>query len=285
MLPRAPIASFALVLLITAGCAKETIAHKQLEADAIEILTLLAREGVDAEKIRDPESRDLAFNITVAKEEQARAYEVLKSHNLPKTEHKGTVALFESDGMIPTSEQQLAKRQAGVEGDISNRLRRVPRVIDVAVEVSIPEDNPLRDVNEVKPRPKAAVILTYIPDAKGLPPLSVESVQNFVQAGLEELKPNEVSVNMIPAVEAAATTGNGATAGGTAPLSANACEKTSMIGIDVCADHKKRMLNMLVIVLVSGAVLASSVVFSVLRAMKYRRDLTRLTAQVAQIRK
>ena len=72
-------------------------------------------------------------------------------------------------------------------------------MVDVQVVVSIPEDSPLRDVNEAKPRPKASVILTYIEDAEGRAPLSAEEVQQFVQASLSEVKSTEIGVNMFPA--------------------------------------------------------------------------------------
>ena len=39
------------------------------------------------------------------------------------------------------------------------------------------------------------------------------------------------------------------------------------------------------VVITMAALLAGLVILSVLKAMRYRKDLTRLTAQVAQIRK
>lgn len=280
----------ALILAATASaCAQETIVHQITENEAIRVLNLLSKEGVEASKVKDTESRELAFNIVVAKEDEQRANDILVRHNLPEPKRESTADLFREGGMIPTSEQERAKREVGVAGDIMNSLRRVPRVVDASALVSIPEDNPLRDVNEAKPKPKASVIVAYLPDEKNLPPIAVEDVQRFVQAALPELRSTEVSVQMIPMGKLM----NGAMAAGEpldggappAAMLANACEKARVIGIDVCSDHRKKLLNSLLGVVVVALVLSTMSVVAVLRALRYRKDLTRLTAQVAQLKR
>lgn len=268
-----------LAVAAVSGCAKEVIAHQQTEAQAIRIMNLLTQEGIEVTKLKDEASRDLAFNLQVAKVDEAKAYSVLVRHNLPETKRDGTSEMFKEGGMIPTAEQQRAKREVGVAGDIVNSLRKVPRVVDASALVSIPEDNPLRDVNEAKPKPKASVMVSYLPDDKGQAPLTVEDVQRFVQASLPELRSTEVSVQLI------AQSNAGAAAAGGMALSANACEKTAVIGVDVCVDHKTRLFNILVGAILIAGVLATMSVLAVLRALRYRKDLTRLTAQVAQLKK
>ena len=142
--------------------------------------------------------------------------------------------MFKEGGMIPTNTQERAKREVGVSGDIANGLRRIDRVVEVSALVSIPEDNPLRDVNEAKPKPKASVIISYLPDADNSPPVTVENVQSFVQAALPEMKSAEVSVQMIPVTSiGSAASADGS--GGSAVI--NGCENRKVIGIDVCSHH------------------------------------------------
>jgi type III secretion system YscJ/HrcJ family lipoprotein len=268
------------------ACARETVAHQQSEADSNRMLVLLENEGIDAVKIKDEESRELAFNVQVPQEDKSRAYELLVKHNLPETKHKGTTEIYgEGDVMIPTAEQERAKLQAAIKGDIINSLRRVPRVIEATAMVSIPEDNPLRDVNEAKPKPKASVIISYLPDDKNLPPIAVEDVQRYVQAGLPELRSAEVSVQLIP-MGSRMMSGNGSSPSGVAmPALANGCEKVKVMGLDICTHHQKRLFNGLISVVVVVGIAAVMAVLAVLRALRYRRDLTRLTAQVAQLKK
>lgn len=272
-------------MLALSGCAKEIVAHEQTEPEANRIVELLAREGIEAAKIKDPASRELSFNIQVPKEDEVRTYAILVKHNLPEKQRDGTSELFKEGGLIPTSEQQRAKREVGISGDIINSLRRIPRVVEASALVSIPEDNPLRDVNEAKPKPKASVIVAYIPDEKNNPPIGVEDVQRFVQASLPELRSTEVSVQLIATGTKEASPGNTLDAASPELLaSGNACEKVRVIGIDVCNGHQGRLRNSLIGVVVVAGLLAGMVVLSVLRALRYRKDLTRLTAQVAQLK-
>ena len=269
-------------LALLSACAQETIAHQQLERNANRILVLLGKSGIPADKIRDENSRDLRFNIVVAKAESQSALTILDRYNLPESPLEGTSAMFKEGGMIPTNTQERAKREVGVSGDIANGLRRIDRVVDVSALVSIPEDNPLRDVNEAKPKPKASVIISYLPDADNSPPVTVENVQSFVQAALPEMKSAEVSVQMIPVTSGgAAATADGS--GGTTVV--NGCENRKVIGIDVCSHHQSKLVNAMLLMVTLAALLAGLVILSVLKAMRYRKDLTRLTKQVAQIRK
>lgn len=282
-----PVALFALVLPM--GCALETIAHQQDEAEANKIKLLLEKEaGITAEKLKDETSRDLKFNVAVPKDLAATALGVLSRHNLPKSREQGTAEMFGEGGLIPTNLQERAKREVGVTGDIANKLRQVPRVIDAAAFVSMPEDNPLRDINEAKPRPKASVFIGYLPDGEGRPPITVEDVQELVQAALPELRSTEVVVKMV-ATEKVTAGGAAGTAGTpvTDPSASfvNGCEKERVLGIEVCLGYKKKLLNSLWGAVLLAFVLSGMVLISVLRAMRYRKDLTRLTAQVAQLKK
>lgn len=274
------------VLLLAPACAKEVVAHQQTEGNANRILDLLNKEGITAAKIKDEKSRDLRFDISVPKDDEAKTYSIMVRYNLPETTRPGTQELFGEGGLIPTSEEQRAKREIGIGGDIVNSLRRIPRVVEASALVSIPDDNPLRDVNEAKPKPKAAVIVSFLPDEKGNSPISTEDIQKYVQASLPELRSTEVAVQLVPITDRSNQVGlsdliPGVPGGGTM---LNACEKTTVIGIDVCADAKKKMLTGLVFVVVGAGILAGLVMISVLRAMRYRKDLTRLTAQVAQLK-
>lgn len=288
--PRSPILPLALfALILPVGCALETIAHQQDEAEANKIKLLLEKEaGIAAEKLKDETSRELKFNVAVPKDLAATALGILDRHNLPKNRQQGTAEMFGEGGLIPTNLQERAKREVGVTGDIANKLRQVPRVVDAAAFVSMPEDNPLRDINEAKPRPKASVFIGYLPDGEGRPPMTVEDVQELVQAALPELRSTEVVVKMVATekVTASGTAGTTGTPVGDPGTSfVNGCEKERVLGIEVCLGYKKKLLNSLWGAVLLAFVLSGMVLISVLRAMRYRKDLTRLTAQVAQLKK
>lgn len=269
-----------------AGCARETVAHQQTEREANMILDLLVHSGIDdASKVRDETSRDLRFNVLVPKDLMQLAYSTLEAHNLPKTSADDTSAMFKEGGMIPTSEQQRAKREVGIRGDIINSLRSVPRVIDVKAAVTLPEDSPLRDVNEAKPRPKASVILVYLESGDKTPPISVEGVQRYVQGALPEIKSTEISVNMFPT--GGAHEGGGKEGGAATPIvdPAKGClERERVIGIDVCAGNKSKVQNLMLGSVVIAGLGSAMIIFITLRAMRYRKELTRLTAQFEKVK-
>ncbi len=274
-----------ILLLLASACAQETIAHQQEERQANRILVLLQRSGLEARKMKDESSRDLRFNISVPGSELSAALEVLERHNLPERPRAGTREIFEGGGMIPTGEQERAKRVVGVEGDIVNALRQIPRVVSVEAAVSIPEDDPLRDETVERPRPKASVILVYMRDGSGAPPASREEIQRHVQAKLPEIRAAEVDVLLMAA--------GGADAGPEPDVSrppvidpaVGCAEKERVLGIEVCAGERKKLLNWIIGAVMMSGVMAGLAVVAVLRALRYRRDLTRLTAQFQQVRR
>lgn len=271
-----------------AACAQETIAHKQNERNANKIVGLLMGSGIAAEKVKDEESRELAFNITVAAEDKLPALRLLEDHNLPETPKDDTAKMVADSGMIPTSEQERSKREVGIMGDLSNALRKIPDVTDAQVSVTLPEDNPLRDINEEPPRPKAAVILQYRVNGNGgAPPITAEDVQKFVQARLPKIKSNEVHVTMIPNKVLAGGTGHGPgkTAAPIIDPGIGCQKKERVLNIDVCEGNKRKVVNIIIGAVIVAGLLAGMAVIAVLRAMRYRKDLTRLTAQFERVRK
>ncbi|MCK6546073.1 hypothetical protein L6R52_09405 [Myxococcota bacterium] len=271
------------LFLGASACAKQKIAHEQIEKDSNEIVLLLNQNGIEAEAVKNEESRDLRFDVQVSRDAVAAALAVMQRYNLPKQRADDTSAMFKEGGMIPTSEQQRAKREVGIRGDIINSLRAVPRVVDVQATVTIPEDNPLRDPSEAKPKPKASVLVIYLDDAEGKPPIPVEEVQKFVQASLPEIKSAEVSVNMFPIAQPGTTMGASGVPIAIDP-GKGCLEKEVVIGIEVCKGQKSKVSNLILASVVVAGLLSGMVIFAVLRAMRYRKDLTRLTAQFEKVK-
>ena len=108
-----------------------------------------------------------------------------------------------------------------------------------------------------------------------------------MQAALPDLRPTEVSVAMIPvtAAKAKSVGGSGDPGGGAAPVIMGGCDTVEMIGVKLCKESKGNFRNILISIGFFAAVLAGMAVVAVLRAMRYRKDLTRLTAQVAQLKR
>jgi type III secretory pathway lipoprotein EscJ len=186
--------------------------------------------------------------------------------------------------MIPTAEQERSKREVGIQGDLTNALRTIPGIIDAQVSVTLPADNPLRDINEEPPRPKAAAILQYRQNGNGSgPPIPLEDVQKFVAARIPQIKASEVSVVMLPS-ELSMDGGPKSSAPIIDP--GIGCQKKErVLNIDVCEGNKRKVINIIIGAVIVAGLLAGMAVIAVLRAMRYRKDLTRLTAQFERVRK
>ena len=172
-----------------------------------------------------------------------------------------------------------AKREGGSRGDIVNALRNLPRVVRVEANISIPEADPLRDINQDPPKPKAGILLVFRPTKEGTPPITVKDVQNFVQASLPEIKSENVSVTMMPAADDAAAGGGDAVQRPIIDPTKGCVEKEAVIGIDVCKGIRQKVIKAVLVAVIVAGLLAGLAVVAVLRAMRYRKDLTRLTAQ------
>jgi type III secretory pathway lipoprotein EscJ len=273
------------MLVLTAACAQETVAHKQTEKNANDIVLLLGQVGIEASKLKDEEARELVFNVMVPADAKFQALGILKEHNLPEEPKVDSAMLAENTGMIPTAEQERSKREVGIIGDLTNALRTLPGIIDAQVSVTLPEDNPLRDINEEPPRPKAGVILTYLTNGNGgQPPISAEDVQKFASARIPKIKASEVSVTMIPSGQQM-DSGAGKPSMPIIDPGIGCQKKERVLNIDVCEGNKRKVINIIIGAVIVAGLLAGMAVIAVLRAMRYRKDLTRLTAQFERVRK
>jgi type III secretion system YscJ/HrcJ family lipoprotein len=268
------------------GCNQITVAHMQPEVGANELVFILQERGIEAEKIRDEESRDLVFNINVPAGRSTEALRILQEFNLPRLDYPDTAKIFQESGMIPTSEHERAKREVGMAGDLANALRDIPGIIKAHVVVSIPREDPLRDLTEERPRPKAAVVIMYIPDAEGRPPMTQPEVQRFAQGRLPEVRATEIEVLLLSATASpdvpALQAGKEKVTIDRLPAidpSRGCLEKDYFLGVEVCRGQKKRMFQLVIVAGLVAAILAVMAIIAVLRALRYRKDLTRLTAQ------
>jgi type III secretion system YscJ/HrcJ family lipoprotein len=259
-----------LLALFAAGCKYKTIAHNQDERAANRISRVLYAEGaIVTDKVQVERSNPPTFNVVAAANDMQRALEILERLNLPAEKRPDTCSLLADASLVPTPEQSRAKRICGISGDISNKLLRLDRIIDASVLVSVPEDSPLADPTEPRQRPSVSIIAGYLADASGEPPIAEEDIVRFAAAAVPGLAIKDISVKLVPAPVAPSDT-----------LAANTCIKTELAGSLICAQHRNRIAGVFLIGAAISGIFAALAVFAALRALQYRRDLTRLTAQL-----
>jgi len=183
-------------LLLSSACSVETIVHRLDEKEANSIVVLLDENGIVATKAALDTGREVFYHIAVPANERLRAMRILESNNYPRRAIQGYAEVFSESGLIPTSAEEKAKNLRAIEGEIERQIRLVAGVLDVEVNVVIPEESPLRTAEDATSPPKASVAIKYLGGTQDVKPITVVSVQDIVAAAVEKLTPDHVAVMM-----------------------------------------------------------------------------------------
>jgi type III secretion protein J len=245
--------------------------HKTSEREANKILEILDREGIAANKGVVDTGREVHFTISVSSSKKIRAIEVLNEHALPTPEDQGYSEVFVEGGLIPTNAEERAKFLQALEGEIQRQLKLVEGILDVQVQVVVPQEDALRTTQEQRPDTTASVTIKYLPGSGGAKPLSEPQVQAIVAAGVESLTPDKVVVVMTPA--------------GTMTRRRAALEVRST-GTSFWKKQPDKRLNVLAIsVLGFVLLLALGLIYAQLRLRLVRGRLIRLQTEIAKARR
>ncbi len=168
-------------------------------AEANDIIVVLEKSGIAADKVKEEGGQTQAFTITVAKGERAQAMELLVANHLPPPRKDGIKELFPTDVMIPTQVNEAMRKLAAQQNELAKSLSTIDGVLSANVNLNIPERSELDE--KAKPLPSASVIITYrVPKgAEAKPPVSTQQIQAFVGKAVQDLTPENVSVILNPA--------------------------------------------------------------------------------------
>ncbi len=257
-----------------AACAEVTVVHDIDEKEANQILLLLARDDIPASKgIRDT-GREVFYFVNVPAVREKEALEVLAKNEHPRRKPKGRTEVFMGGGMIPTRAEEQAKALSALEGEIERQLGLVAGVLDVEVNVVIPEDSPLKTSEEVISPATASVAIRYLPVVDRPKPLSEASVRAVVAASVEKLTTDHVVVMMTP-VQAAVMEQQAAAA------SAD-CAECSGFPCNLTRKGRKTLLAAVSIGMIFLGIVAA---FMYARLRNVRARLIRLQNEIARARR
>ncbi len=179
----------ALVLL---GC-NVPIAVGLDENDANHAVVALEKNGVAADKERDPESEG-HWRVSVARDDASSAAGVLSSESLPPPASPGLLETLGQSSMVPSRASEQAKFVAGTAGELERSLRSLDGVVSVRVHLAIPVQDALAPDEAALP-PSASVLLRHRGAA---PPIANNDVQRLVAGAVPGLSPAQVSVVLVP---------------------------------------------------------------------------------------
>lgn len=183
-----------LTLLSFSGCQRMDLHHNLEEIEADELLVILHQNGIDARKEKEVVGQDVSWKISVKEADGAKARQILIANNLPHRKELGLSGVYKEKGLIPTPDEQKARYLLALKGEIINSLHKIPGVVDVDVVLNVPNENEFAEMDPVKKRPTASVVVKTKNDADVAQNVTEGKLQKFVANTVPNLDPNDVTV-------------------------------------------------------------------------------------------
>ena len=163
------------------------------ESDANHAVVALEKNGVAADKERDPESEG-HWRISVARDDASSAAGILSSESLPPARSPGLLETMGQGSIVPSQASEQAKFVAGTSGELERSLRSLDGVVSVRVHLAVPMQDPL--LAEEAPQPASASVL--LRHRGSTPPIAIADIQRLVAGAVPGLTAPQVSVVASP---------------------------------------------------------------------------------------
>jgi type III secretion protein J len=179
-----------LLTLFLAGCSKTDLYTGLSERDGNEILALLLRSGIPAEKT----AVKGGVIITVDSARVPDAVALLAAAGLPHSKFANMGDLFKKEGMISSPSEERVRYIYGITQELSKTLSHIDGVLDARVHVVLPGNDPT--TQSTKPS-SAAVLIRHAHDATV--DQLVPKIKELVVNSIEGLAYDRVSVVLVKA--------------------------------------------------------------------------------------
>lgn len=274
------------VFLALVSCKEYELVHGLNERDASEIIVLLAKNNISAEKKKEERNQEIFWTITVDTEDQIQAQGILVANHLPREQHGGLKGICDEPGMIVTEKFEKCQEILALKGEIINALESIPGVVKADAVLNIPEKEEFPSEDYQFSRPTVAVTLEYLNDANVKTDLTEGKVQEFVANTVEGLDARDVKVIISyveQKLERPVGPGSPDVPDGQASLPGSQTtseavpatqdkDMVSMGGILMDADSAKKFKLISVIFLVLLLLLAVAFIFALVRISRLRKQ-------------
>ena len=273
------------VAVFAVGCGRIELYQNLAEADANEILVLLAENGIKATKVKEIRQNDVFYAVEVAESDMVRARALLLSHNLPRRRELGLTGVYKDKGLIPTPDEQKARYMLALKGEIINSLRSIPQVIDADVVLNIPQQDEFATAEgQHEKRPTASAVIRVKPEESGLSPITEAKLQQFIANSVEGLNPRDVAVmiSYLPVPgrarpEDVRTLPTGRVGGPAVAPALPPAVQHELMGLKLDAESKDRLKVYLLIFFLVLVILAVVLIIVIVQGSRIRRTLAALS--------
>jgi type III secretion protein J len=146
--------------LLLSACGSRESLYSQLDEQQVnEMLAVLVRSGIDADKVRT----DKNWALEVNKSNLPRAMEVLTAEGFPRDTYDTLGGVFHKEGFVSTPLEERARLLYAMSQELSHTISDIDGVIVARVHLAIPEKRPLSD--EKQPS-SASVFIKYKPGSQ-----------------------------------------------------------------------------------------------------------------------
>lgn len=200
-------------LVLLAACGRAELYGKLSEGQANEMIAVLQRAGIEAQK---DDGGEAGWTLTTAKGDFGRAVEILQAQGYPRQDFATLGTVFKKEGFVSSPTEERARLNWGLSQELSRTLTEIDGVVQARVHLALPEDAPLA---ETKAPASASVFIKYRPgtDING----QIGKIKALVVNSIEGLKYENVSVETFaaqPAPVPVAGVGDGDAGGGLVAL-------------------------------------------------------------------
>ena len=187
-----PILALPLLLLLAACGAKVELYGDLREREANEMLSLLLRAGIGAEKLV---AKGGVATLKVDQDRVPDAIDMLSAAGLPRDKFANIGELFKKEGLISSPSEERVRYIYGITQELSRTLTGIDGVLGARVHVVLPNNDPVGQ--QTKPA-SAAVLIRYAPGAAI--EAVVPKIKELVVNSIEGLAYDNVSVVLVRAV-------------------------------------------------------------------------------------
>ncbi len=180
----------ALGLLLLLSACKVDLYGKLNEPEAMEMLALLTRNGIDAERVV---AKDGTNTVRIEKDRLADGVDLLRQHQLPRQKFASMGEVFAQQGLIASPTEERARFVYALSQELSRTLSEIDGVLSTRVHVVLPHNDPLRQEEEPA---AAAVFLRH--DARTRLDDILPQIKLLVANSIQGLSYDKVTVILMP---------------------------------------------------------------------------------------
>jgi type III secretion protein J len=182
--------SFALLFSISflMGCSEIMLYNQLDEQQANEIIAVLVRGGVSAEK---KNSGDTQWSVGISKSDFATSMELLEKSGLPRAPYRSMGELFKKEGFIASPLEERTRLRAALSQELENTILNIDGVVTARVHVAIPEKENFSE------NAQPSSVSVFIKHRSGVDlQSSIPQIKSLVLNGIEGVVYDRISVSM-----------------------------------------------------------------------------------------